>query len=249
VHGEGRGDLASGFWPFRLSPSRFPDPHWTWYAPERAIIPEAFGKTAQACAVGIFPLSHRLPAGYALGVDQHPPFDLGPCLAGDARAWQAFVVRFAPVILAAVNRGMAGRSAEGVTVDDVVQDVFVRLVQDDFRSLRAFDPTRAALTTWLTVIAFRLAIDACRRRRLPIQGIAEWRELPAPEAAVSARDAPALDILPPRQQLVLRLLFDRGLSVEEAAAVLAIEPQTVRSLKSKAINRLRQHLSDAGAPR
>jgi len=38
---------------------------------------------------------------------------------------------------------------------------------------------------------------------------------------------------------VLRLLFDEEMSVSEAAAVLGVDAQTVRSTKHKAIRKLR----------
>src|SRR4051812_12280144 len=171
--------------------------------------------------------------------------DLDRCLRGDGEAWRALVERVAPVVTAAVGRCLRRHGADEVAVEDVVQEVFLRLVRDDFRALRAFDPARAQLTTWLTVVAHRMALDACRRRR-PAGG-----ELPA-DLVAPAQPPPSeglpLGDLPPRQRLVLQLLFERDLSVEEAAAFLGVEAQTVRSLKHKALSRLRERLGgDAAA--
>ncbi|HYE05925.1 MAG TPA: sigma-70 family RNA polymerase sigma factor [Planctomycetota bacterium] len=165
--------------------------------------------------------------------------DLTRCLDGDADAWRRLVERVMPVVNAAVARCLRRHGAHEVAVEDVAQDVFLRLVRDDFRVLRGFDPARAALTTWLTVVAHRCALDACRRRRPGAEGLPA--DLAAPPLAPIAEPLP-LDGLPPRQRLVIELLFTRGLDVEEAAAVLGIEAQTVRSLKHKALSRLREQL-------
>src|SRR3546814_2267465 len=68
--------------------------------------------------------------------------DLQALLAGDKAAWDRFVARYAAVIFAAVRRRLvpAGRTANA---EDVVQDVFVRLCQHDFRLLRRYDAARA----------------------------------------------------------------------------------------------------------
>ena len=173
---------------------------------------------------------------------------LARCLEGDQNAWCGFVDRYARVIYASVQRVLQSRLSVGhpVLAEDVVQDVFLRLVRDDFRVLRAFNPKRASLVTYLTVIAHSTTIDALRRKRLvtePLDG--------RPEPSVSTQDKPqALELPPgllsPRQQLVLILLFDKGLSVKEVSAALGIDPQSVRSAKSKAINKLRSHYGHSG---
>ena len=56
---------------------------------------------------------------------------------------------------------------------------------------------------------------------------------------------PKIDIPPNllsvRQLLIMRLLFDQDLEVEQVAKLLAINPQTVRSTKHKALTKLRKH--------
>jgi RNA polymerase sigma-70 factor (ECF subfamily) len=176
--------------------------------------------------------------------------DLNACIDGDKRAWHAFVDRFAGVIHAAVVRTCRGgdRDLDREDLHDVVQDVFVRLVCDDYRLLRRFDPTKASLVTWLTIVARSTAIDHLRRRRHDAAAL----DL-VPEPVVSAAsgnhergDTAALvpqGLLTDRQRLVLHLLFDRDLAVEDVADVLGVDPQTVRSTKHKALLRLREHFA------
>lgn len=168
--------------------------------------------------------------------------DLRTLLAGGKRDWDRFVAAAAPVIHAVARRVVA---AHGVSVDeavDVAQDVFVRLCADDRRLLRSYDPARASLGTWLAIVARSCAIDHLRRRR---QSHATLEEVPDSVAAVEDKHIERLNIpaglLTERQALVLRLLYDRDMDVAEAASLLKVDAQTVRSTHHKAMLRLREH--------
>ncbi len=176
------------------------------------------------------------------------PFDLRACLAGDRRAWEAFVDRFSRVIFAAVARTLrAYAPAAAEQVHDVAQDVFVRLVARDFRLLRNYDPARASLSTWLTIVARSTAIDHLRRRRLQTVPLPDepHREPAAPTPIDDKLELPA-KLLSGRQQLVLRMLLEQQMSVKEVAAALDTDAQTIRRTKHRAIERLRDHY---GVPR
>jgi RNA polymerase sigma-70 factor (ECF subfamily) len=90
--------------------------------------------------------------------------DLEALSRGDKQAWDHFVGRYARVIFAAIQNRL-GRSARPGEVDDVAQEVFLRLCKADYRLLRRYDPARAGLSTWLTVVASSTAIDHLRRRK------------------------------------------------------------------------------------
>jgi RNA polymerase sigma-70 factor (ECF subfamily) len=166
------------------------------------------------------------------------------CLAGDARAWREWVAETAPVIRRAVVHTLlrhTGRVDEG-DADDLTQDVFLRLVRDDCRVLRSFDPARSRLHTWLTLVARSATVDALRRRRLrPVALDARTHDVAAPAAAPAGAVAVPPGLLTPRQELVLRLLFDEERDVAEVARLLGVDAQTVRSTKHKALAALRRH--------
>jgi len=168
--------------------------------------------------------------------------DLRALLAGGKRDWDRFVAAAAPVIHAVARRVVA---AHGVAADDAVdvaQDVFVRLCADDRRLLRTYDPAKASMGTWLAVVARSCAVDHLRRRR---QSHASLDDVPESATAFEDRHVERLNIpaglLTERQALVLRLLYDREMEVAEAAAVLKVDAQTVRSTHHKAMLRLREH--------
>jgi RNA polymerase sigma-70 factor (ECF subfamily) len=156
------------------------------------------------------------------------------------------------VVRAAV-RHVAGRGehaqleSSGIEIEDIFQEVFVRLVKDDFRLLRTFDPNRATLSTWLTIVSRSTAIDCLRRRRLNTVSLEAGQIGAAPESEQSptSGDAPEatglpMHLLTDRQRLVLQMLFDDELTVEQVARRMGVDEQTVRSTKHKALTRLRE---------
>jgi DNA-directed RNA polymerase specialized sigma24 family protein len=158
---------------------------------------------------------------------------------GEKGAWEAFVRRYAGLVVAAV-RGIA---REGTEVEDLVQEVFLRLCRDDFRLLRSYDPARAQLSTWVTIIARSTARDAMRRHRpvvVPIEAIPEGRLAGDPVEPGRPLKLPQA-LLSPRQREILTMLYDREMEVAEVATALGIDPQTVRSAHHKAMVKLRAH--------
>ena len=175
--------------------------------------------------------------------------DLDACIGGDKQAWDAFVERWAGVIHAAVQRTFHGGrgAAARAEIEDTVQDVFLRLIKDEYRLLRSYDARRASLSTWLTLVARSTAIDRLRRKRAPTIPLEPDDAPPASGGRQRAVDTPEipLHLLSGRQRLVLRLLFDEQRSVAEAAGFIGVDQQTIRSTKHKALSRLRKHLSTA----
>ncbi|MEX1306415.1 MAG: sigma-70 family RNA polymerase sigma factor [Rhodovibrionaceae bacterium] len=169
-------------------------------------------------------------------------------MAGEKRAWDRFVAALAPVIYAAVGKKLRP-GGHGEEIDDVAQEVFVKLCRHDFKLLRGFDPERAKLTTFLTVIATTTAIDHLRRQKAQRSGQHQALD-DVPEAALSVAPVTPEHIeipdglLSPRQALVMQLLYARDMEGPEAAELLGISAQTVRSLHHKALLRLRAHFKE-----
>jgi len=164
---------------------------------------------------------------------------LGALLGGEKAAWDAFVRRYAGLIVAAV-RGVAPTPSD---IEDLTQEVFVRLCKDSFRLLRTYDPARAGLSTWITIVARSTARDALRRRRadsVPIDNVPEAQLAVDPVEPVQKLKLPDA-LLSPRQREILTMLYDREMDVAEVAQMLGIDPQTVRSAHHKAMLKLRAH--------
>ena len=174
------------------------------------------------------------------------PIDLQALTRGDKAAWNGFVRRYAGLILSAVRV----TTRHGIDVEDIVQEVFTRLCKNDFRLLKTYDPARAGLSTWLTIVARSTARDMQRRRQ---PAITPLDAVPEIMLAVTAEPQEKLrlpdGLLSPRQKLVLTLLYEREMEVAEIAAALGIDPQTVRSTHHKAMLKLREHFAEGDAAR
>ncbi len=147
--------------------------------------------------------------------------------------------RYASLIVAAVRSVARDPGA----VEDLTQEVFLRLCKDEFRLLRSYDPARAGLSTWLTIVARSTARDAMRRRRpepVPLEMVPEARLAVDPVLPVRKLKLPEA-LLSPRQREILSMLYDREMDVAEIAAALGIDRQTVRSAHHKALTKLRAH--------
>lgn len=158
---------------------------------------------------------------------------------GEKGSWEAFVRRYAGLVAAAV-RGIAREPAE---VEDLTQEVFLRLCRNDFRLLRSYDPARAGLSTWLTIVARSTARDALRRHRplaVPLETVPESLLAVAPVEPAQKLKLPQA-LLSPRQREIMTMLYDREMEVAEIAKILGIDPQTVRSAHHKAMIKLRAH--------
>jgi DNA-directed RNA polymerase specialized sigma24 family protein len=118
-------------------------------------------------------------------------------LDGDARAGRALVDRAAPPIRARVLRHVGPRRVAGLDVDDLTHEVWCRLLDDDGRRLRAYDPARGkTLGGYLSMIAGQLVANVAehgraQRRSAPGGQVELNDETPAPAATPEARTARA----------------------------------------------------------
>ena len=174
--------------------------------------------------------------------------DLNACVEGDQHAWDDFINQTASLILAAVRRtaGSQLNNPSAPDMDDCVQAVYMRLLRNDCRLMRNYDPNRASLSTWVTLVARSVTIDLLRRKSLPMKSLQDFDRAvdehhePA-DASGSLDQAAPMHLLTQRQELVLRLLFEDSRTVSEVAASLGVDEQTVRSTKHKGLERLRSH--------
>jgi RNA polymerase sigma factor (sigma-70 family) len=121
--------------------------------------------------------------------------------------------------------------------EDVVQDAFVRLRA----RLDKVEHRTAYLRTAI--------VNGCRdRARSAGRADAGWRRLRV-VAEVTSTDKPselldAVGHLPYKQRAVLVLRYWADLPEEEIAEIVGVRPATVRSISSRALDRLRRELPD-----
>jgi RNA polymerase sigma factor (sigma-70 family) len=132
-------------------------------------------------------------------------------------------------------------TGDGYEAEELVQDAFFRVWERWDRVRNMDDPSGYLYRTALNAhrSAYRRAVRAAKR------AIAPPGE-PDPFVTVAARDAVlrALQAMTPRQRAAMVLTELHGFATEEAAAMLGIQPGTVRVLVSKgraALKASREH--------
>jgi RNA polymerase sigma-70 factor (ECF subfamily) len=174
----------------------------------------------------------------------HPDIRL-LCDEQDGSAWTEFVRAIEPRLKAEVRATLRRRGVAACAedVEEIVQGIHLRLVKDDFRLLRSFDPRLSSLSTWLAKVAKSAALDHLRRQprvsffpledaeNVSVAAIVPLEPLEFPEG-----------VLTPRESQILQLVFEEGLSTEEAAREMGIAPKTAFNHKSSALSALRNYL-------
>jgi RNA polymerase sigma-70 factor (ECF subfamily) len=162
------------------------------------------------------------------------------CRAGNPAALRAFVARYQSVVFAFLSRTVGA----GPHVEDLAQEVFLRAC----RALPRFDGGGSArLSTWLLTIANRVAIDARRKRRIPVSPLEPDTAPAAPDTPETERRrleiaravARAAAALPDEQRDVFVLAEFHGLDMSAIGTVLSIPEGTVKTRLFRARERLR----------
>jgi RNA polymerase sigma-70 factor, ECF subfamily len=133
---------------------------------------------------------------------------------------------------------------------DVLQDTYLKVLER-----RAVYRSGYSFRAWLFGVVRRTADEHRRNifRRLASRWLHQHDQLPAntpdPDAlidhrAVTERLRQALAALSPRQRQVLHLVFDGNLTVEEAAAIMAVSVGSARTHYARGKARLRDILQE-----
>lgn len=158
---------------------------------------------------------------------------------GDVRALNEVYARYGPMLLGFLNARLPSRQL----AEEVLQDVMLA-VWDNAKSFEA----RSKVKTWLLVIARNRAINATRRKKLPLIDISQVFDLKSddtgPMESVVRHETQdkvrtAIHKLPEGQREVLVLVFYHQLTGPEVAEVLDISEGTVKSRLHRAKENLK----------
>jgi RNA polymerase sigma factor (sigma-70 family) len=184
---------------------------------------------------------------------------LARCIEGDRRAWGPFVERFTRYVYYLIQ--LTGRryhvALSEEEVGDLHNDLFLALLEDDRRRLRAFEGRNGcSVRSWIRLITIRKTVDALRRRKVhlsldagpeegghePVAGTPDALEVML-QSDAERRQGQLHDLvaqLSPADQLLLELLYGQKLSVEAASAALSINRGALYTRKTRLIKRLRE---------
>ena len=84
-------------------------------------------------------------------------------LAREPAAWPTFFAKYERLVISCIRKVMRryGAAFNDEDIEDLVSATALNIVKDDYKKLRAFDPTRGyKLSSWVGVIATNTAHDA-----------------------------------------------------------------------------------------
>jgi RNA polymerase sigma-70 factor (ECF subfamily) len=166
------------------------------------------------------------------------------CLDRAPRAWQNFVDRFLGLVVHVANHTAEAR---GITLDqsardDLVSEVFLTLVEDDFAALRRFR-RNCSLATYLTVISRRVIVRrlSSSKSTLPPTAISERPVADQNPARIeNAEEVQQLLLrLDPREANVVRMYHLEGKSYEEISRVVGMSENSIGPVLSRARDKMR----------
>jgi RNA polymerase sigma-70 factor (ECF subfamily) len=182
------------------------------------------------------------------------------CSAGDSDAWRELMKKYGALVAHAVRTTFLRvlKQAEASLVDDAIQAVWLALCADGCRRLKGFE-CKAALSTWLTVLSTRRALDyirsemrkgSMRHVHLDDEDRDIVKELQAPESEeqYSLDEVfglyEAMEKLPEADKLILKMYYLDGLSYRSIAGVMQVAPNTVSSYILRARDRLKKCIKE-----
>jgi RNA polymerase sigma factor (sigma-70 family) len=167
-------------------------------------------------------------------------------LTGDREAVDTLVRRvLCPILEARVARHLARRQGGRQDLGDRVQQVLLRLFEDDAAALRRWDPARGSLATYVGAIADHTMISELRRPpgQAPTDAPDDARSPdsgPESKAAFRSLMAALVDDLGEEDFTLFRLVYMEELSPDEIAALLEMKRDAVY----KRIQRLRPRIRE-----
>lgn len=171
------------------------------------------------------------------------------CRSGQEDAFTDIYARYHSRVMATVYRILRDRAE----AQDVTQEVFLKF----YRSLEAWDPNRAQLSSWLFRMSENRAIDSWRARRRHLNPAGP--ELPSePSATAEPAACPhrrleciektrhlerGIEALPELQRRLFVLRYVHQLKMDEIAALEKRSIGTVKSALHRATRSIRRRLA------
>lgn len=175
---------------------------------------------------------------------------LDRCLRHEPGAWNDFVDRYMGLIYHVIHHVSHARSAilTPEDVEDLAAEVFLGIVDDDYKVLRDFRK-EAALPTYLTVVARRICVKEMvkRKREAELGHVTASRAVVAEDVsdetepiATAEEVERMLKDLEERDAEVVRLYHLKYLNYRQIGKQLGIPENSVGPILAKARTRLRR---------
>ena len=175
---------------------------------------------------------------------------LDRCLSHEPGAWNDFVDRYMGLIYHVIHHVSHARSVvlNPDDVEDIAAEIFLAIVDDDYRALRQFRGV-AALPTYLAVVARRVCVKSLVKRHREAElghvtaprSVAGEEESDETEPIATAEEVERmLRDLPEREAEVVRLYHLKYLNYRQISKQLGIPENSVGPVLANARKRLRR---------
>lgn len=187
-----------------------------------------------------------------MGVSEVSGFPFEPDLMTTAKSDPGAFTRLYFRHYDAIFRYCAHRLFDRTAAEDITSDVFLKMVEN----FQTFDGSEKKFRNWLYRIATNAVNEHLRktiRRSAIMTWVRQWssnaKPAEQPPHDESQRNAAvikkAIHTLKPHHQAIVTMRFFENLKLEEIAEVLGSSAATVRSQLSRALLKLRKHISSA----
>jgi len=160
----------------------------------------------------------------------------------DQAAFAQVFRHFAPRVKAFLMKS----GADAALAEECMQDVMATL----WHKAHLYDPSRAAVSTWIFTIARNRKIDLLRRYARPEPEDLPWGPADAPDQAdvmvlqqETAKLADAIRTLPEKQRVLIERAYFGDLTHSEIAAETGLPLGTIKSRIRLALERLRHAMT------
>ena len=182
---------------------------------------------------------------------------LAGCLNGEKAAWDGFVVQYSNLVYHTIKKTLILHHAEprADLVEDLYQEFFFSLLRHEYKKLRQFRGAHGcSLASWLRLLTARLTIDFLRKQAPTAGEVAGTMSRHSPDPAEPLINKQqerllnqAIQILSPRDRILVDLCYRQGLVTEEIAAILKASVAAVYTQKSRVLDKIREILRTSGS--
>ncbi len=182
---------------------------------------------------------------------------IAECIRGSQPAWGTLVDEYGPAVHDAARFTLSRvlGSTQEEDVSNVCQGVFLGLCDKNFHRLRSFQG-KSSFKTWITSVTTRFALNYIRTEKRKgslkfaqlddsngdMPACSEFTALPADEQDALFR---AIEQLPRRERLLIKLFYFDGLSYKAIAEILHTPVNSISPLMMRAKETLKKAVGTA----
>lgn len=184
------------------------------------------------------------------------------CINGDQGAWDIFVKRFSKLVYYSIIKTLRyyENAFQQEDAEDIFNDIFISLIEDDYRRLRQFDSRYGCtLSSWIRLISIRHTIDFLRTKRQHFSIDDEGTPFKFTQAlrdnSMSVMDQiektemqglieEAMESLSSSDRLFMKLYYEKELTPEEISDIMNVSVNTIYSKKNRIREKIKKILQD-----